>query len=77
MAYRIAEFLGSPQGHGRQVAGFLYRLTVTVLPGDNDAHATNLATRGVPATALSAQLAWNLERLQSHTRQLLIRPLTW
>ncbi len=42
-AYRIAEFLGSLQGPAGPVADFLRRLTFTVLIGDNDAHAKNLA----------------------------------
>lgn len=71
-AYRIAEFLGSLQGEGRPVADFLRRLTFMVLLGDDDAHAKNFAKaldhvpvpRGVPAAA-AAQLAWNVERLQS------------
>jgi serine/threonine-protein kinase HipA len=42
-AYRIAELLGSLRGQERPVADFLRRITFTVLLGDNDAHAKNLA----------------------------------
>jgi serine/threonine-protein kinase HipA len=47
-AYRIAELLGSLQGEGRPVADFLRRLTFTMLLGDNDAHAKNLAILHLP-----------------------------
>jgi hypothetical protein len=46
--YRIAELLGSHQGEGRPVADFLRRLTFTVLLGDNDARAKNLAILHLP-----------------------------
>jgi serine/threonine-protein kinase HipA len=47
-AYRIAELLGSLQGEGHAVAGFLRRLTFTVLLGDNDALAKNLGILHLP-----------------------------
>jgi serine/threonine-protein kinase HipA len=53
-AYRIAELLGSLRGNERPVANFLRRLTFTVLLGDNDAHAKNLAILHLPGrTALA------------------------
>ncbi len=53
-AYRIAELLGSLQGEGRPVAAFLRRLTFTVLIGDNDAHAKNLAILHLPGRSVLA-----------------------
>jgi serine/threonine-protein kinase HipA len=47
-ACRIAELLGSIPSRGRPVADFLRRLTFTVLIGDNDAHAKNLAILHLP-----------------------------
>jgi serine/threonine-protein kinase HipA len=55
-AYRIAELLGSLQGEGRPVAGFLRRLTFTVLLGDNDAHAKNLAILHLPGRSVLADV---------------------
>jgi serine/threonine-protein kinase HipA len=55
-AYQIAEFLGSLQGEGRPVADFLRRLTFTVLLGDNDAHAKNLAILHLPGRSLLADV---------------------
>jgi serine/threonine-protein kinase HipA len=55
-AYRIAELLGSLQGVGRPVAGFLRRLTFTVLLGDNDAHAKNLAVLHLPGRSVLADV---------------------
>jgi serine/threonine-protein kinase HipA len=55
-AYRIAELLGSLQGQGRPVAGFLRRLTFTVLLGDNDAHAKNLAILHLPGRSVLADV---------------------
>jgi serine/threonine-protein kinase HipA len=55
-AYRIAELLGSLQGEGRPVADFLRRLTFTVLLGDNDAHAKNLAILHVPGQSVLADV---------------------
>ena len=55
-AYRIAEFLGSLQGEGRPVADFLRRLTFTVLLGDNDAHAKNLAILHLPGRSVLADV---------------------
>lgn len=51
-AYRIAELLGSLQGQGRPVADFLRRLTFTVLLGDNDAHAKNVAILHLPGRSV-------------------------
>ena len=51
-AYRIAELLGSLQGEGRPVADFLRRLTFTVLLGDNDAQAKNLAILHLPGRSV-------------------------
>jgi serine/threonine-protein kinase HipA len=55
-AYRIAELLGSLQGDARPVAGFLRRLTFTVLLGDNDAHAKNLAILHLPGRSVLADV---------------------
>jgi serine/threonine-protein kinase HipA len=55
-AYRIAELLGSLQGEGRPVADFLRRLTFTVLLGDNDAHAKNLAILHLPGSSVLADV---------------------
>jgi serine/threonine-protein kinase HipA len=55
-AYRIAELLGSLQGHGHPVADFLRRLTFTVLLGDNDAHAKNLAILHLPGQSILADV---------------------
>jgi serine/threonine-protein kinase HipA len=55
-AYRIAELLGSLQGVGRPVAEFLRRLTFTVLLGDNDAHAKNLAILHLPGRSVLADV---------------------
>ncbi|MHB1592560.1 MAG: type II toxin-antitoxin system HipA family toxin [Streptosporangiaceae bacterium] len=55
-AYRIAELLGSLQGEGRPVADFLRRLTFTVLLGDNDAHAKNLAILHLPGRSMLADV---------------------
>jgi|GEM_PF-485198 len=55
-AYRIAELLGSLQGKGRPVADFLRRLTFTVLLGDNDAHAKNLAILHLPGRSVLADV---------------------
>ena len=55
-AYRIAELLGSLQGRGRPVADFLRRLTFTVLLGDNDAHAKNLAILHLPGRSVLADV---------------------
>lgn len=55
-AYRIAELLGSLQGEGRPVADFLRRLTFTVLLGDNDAHAKNLAVLHLPGRSVLADI---------------------
>src|SRR5512146_686607 len=55
-AYRIAELLGSLQGQGQPVAGFLRRLTFTVLLGDNDAHAKNLAILHLPGRSVLADV---------------------
>jgi serine/threonine-protein kinase HipA len=55
-AYRIAELLGSLQGPGQPVAGFLRRLTFTVLLGDNDAHAKNLAILHLPGRSVLADV---------------------
>jgi serine/threonine-protein kinase HipA len=54
--YRIAEFLGSLQGEGRPVEDFLRRLTFTVLLGDNDAHAKNLAILHLPGRSVLADV---------------------
>ena len=54
--YRIAELLGSLQGQGQPVAGFLRRLTFTVLLGDNDAHAKNLAILHLPGRSVLADV---------------------
>jgi serine/threonine-protein kinase HipA len=54
--YRIAELLGSLQGEGRPVADFLRRLTFTVLLGENDAHATNLAILHLPGRSMLADV---------------------
>jgi serine/threonine-protein kinase HipA len=53
-AYRIAELLGSLQGQGQPVADFLRRLTFTVLLGDNDAHAKNVAILHLPGRSVLA-----------------------
>ena len=55
-AYRIAELLGSLQGEGNPVADFLRRLTFTVLLGDNDAHAKNLAILHLPGRSVLADV---------------------
>jgi len=55
-AYRIAELLGSLQGEGRPVADFLRRLTFTVLLGDNDAHAKNVAILHLPGRSVLADV---------------------
>jgi serine/threonine-protein kinase HipA len=55
-AYRIAELLGSLQGQGAPVADFLRRLTFTVLLGDNDAHAKNLAILHLPGRSVLADV---------------------
>jgi serine/threonine-protein kinase HipA len=55
-AYRIAELLGSLQGEGRPVADLLRRLTFTVLLGDNDAHAKNLAILHLPGRSVLADV---------------------
>lgn len=55
-AYRIAELLGSLQGHERAVAALLRRLTFTVLIGDNDAHAKNLAILHLPGRSALADV---------------------
>jgi serine/threonine-protein kinase HipA len=55
-AYRIAELLGSLQGQERPVADFLRRLTFTVLIGDNDAHAKNLAILHLPGRSVLADV---------------------
>jgi serine/threonine-protein kinase HipA len=55
-AYRIAELLGSLQGPQRAVADFLRRLTFTVLIGDNDAHAKNLAILHLPGRSVLADV---------------------
>ena len=55
-AYRIAELLGSLQGEDRAVTDFLRRLTFTVLLGDNDAHAKNLAILHLPGRSVLADV---------------------
>jgi len=55
-AYRIAELLGSLQGEGHPIADFLRRLTFTVLLGDNDAHAKNLAILHLPGRSILADV---------------------
>jgi len=55
-AYRIAELLGSLRGQERPVADFLRRLTFTVLLGDNDAHAKNLAIAHLPGRSVLADV---------------------
>jgi serine/threonine-protein kinase HipA len=55
-AHQIAELLGSLQGGGRPVADFLRRLTFTVLLGDNDAHAKNLAILHLPGRSVLADV---------------------
>jgi serine/threonine-protein kinase HipA len=55
-AYRIAELLGSLQGEGHPVADFIRRLTFTVLLGDNDAHAKNLAILHLPGRSVLADV---------------------
>jgi serine/threonine-protein kinase HipA len=55
-AYRIAELLGSLQGEGRPVADFLRRLTFTMLLGENDAHAKNLAILHLPGRSVLADV---------------------
>jgi len=55
-AYRIAELLGSLQGEGQPVADLLRRLTFTVLLGDNDAHAKNLAILHLPLRSVLADV---------------------
>jgi serine/threonine-protein kinase HipA len=55
-AYRIAELLGSLQGQEQPVADFLRRLTFTVLIGDNDAHAKNLAILHLPGRSVLADV---------------------
>jgi serine/threonine-protein kinase HipA len=55
-AYKIAELLGSLRGEGRPVADFLRRLTFTVLLGDNDAHAKNLAILHLPGRSVLADV---------------------
>jgi serine/threonine-protein kinase HipA len=55
-AYRIAELLGSLQGEGNPVADFLRRLTFTVLLGDNEAHAKNLAILHLPGRSVLADV---------------------
>ena len=44
------------RGEGRPVAGFLRRLTFTVLLGDNDAHAKNLAILHLPGRSVLADV---------------------
>ena len=65
-AYRIAELLGSLQGEGRPVADFLRRLTFTVLLGDNDAHAKNLAILHLPGRSVLADV-YDAVRTSSRT----------
>lgn len=55
-AYRFAEILGSLQGEGRPIADLLRRLTFTVLIGDNDAHAKNLAVLHLPGRSALADV---------------------
>ncbi|MGH3246133.1 MAG: HipA domain-containing protein, partial [Trebonia sp.] len=55
-ACRIAELLGSLQGEGYAVAAFVRRLTFTVLLGDNDAHAKNLAILHLPGRSVLADV---------------------
>lgn len=55
-AYRIAEILGSLRGQQQAVADFLRRLTFTVLIGDNDAHAKNLAILHLPGSSVLADV---------------------
>ena len=55
-AYRIAELLGSLQGEDRSVTDFLRRLTFTVLLGDYDAHAKNLAILHLPGRSVLADV---------------------
>jgi serine/threonine-protein kinase HipA len=55
-AYRIAELLGSLRGQERPVADFLRRITFTVLLGDNDAHAKNLAILHLPGRSVLADV---------------------
>ncbi|HEV2370586.1 MAG TPA: HipA domain-containing protein [Streptosporangiaceae bacterium] len=55
-AYRIAELLGSLRGQERPVADFLRRLTFSVLLGDNDAHAKNLAILHLPGRSVLADV---------------------
>jgi serine/threonine-protein kinase HipA len=55
-AYRFAELLGSLQGKGHPVADLLRRLTFTVLIGDNDAHAKNLAVLHLPGRSVLADV---------------------
>jgi serine/threonine-protein kinase HipA len=67
-AYRIAELLGSLQGEGRPVADFLRRLTFTVLLGDNDAHAKNLAILHLPGRSVLADVYDAVPNLFQHGR---------
>jgi serine/threonine-protein kinase HipA len=55
-AHRIAELLGSIRGDGQPVADLLRRLTFTVLLGDNDAHAKNLAILHLPGRSVLADV---------------------
>ena len=67
-AYRIAEVLGSLQGEGQPVAGFLRRLTFTVLLGDNDAHAKNFAIVHLPGRSVLADVYDAIPNLFQHGR---------
>jgi serine/threonine-protein kinase HipA len=55
-AYKIAELLGSLQGEGHPVAGFVRRLTFSVLLGDNDARAKNLCILHLPGRSVLADV---------------------
>jgi HipA-like C-terminal domain len=55
-AYKIAELLGSLQGEGHPVAGFVRRLTFSVLLGDNDARAKNLGILHLPGRSVLADV---------------------
>ena len=67
-AYRIAELLGSLQGEGQPVADFLRRLTFTVLLGDNDAHAKNVAILHRPGRSVLADVYDAIPNLFQHGR---------
>ncbi|HET9899363.1 MAG TPA: HipA domain-containing protein [Streptosporangiaceae bacterium] len=67
-AYRIAELLGSLQGQDRPVADYLRRLTFTVLLGDNDAHAKNLAILHLPGRSVLADVYDAIPNLFQHGR---------